>query len=245
MSRSVTCYPIPGKPKALLLCEAFAAGVVAAGGEAHVCRRIPSKLEPGAAVFYGVRPSVAHLWAQAKAERRDWYYIDNSLFDCARERQFRVAKNRIQPTGVGESDGKRFAALGITIKPMREGANILVCAQSQEFMEVVAGDPGWLQRVLGNLQERYGDPRVILRTKHEIRPLAADLARSGLLVTWSSAAAVTALLEGVRVMCAPECCATYADGRQRWASVLADNQWTVAEIARGDAWKALNAARVV
>lgn len=245
MSRSVTCYPIPGKPKALLLCDAFAAGVVAAGGEAHVSRRIPSRLEPGAAVFYGVRPSVAHLWAQAKAERRDWWYLDNSYFDVARERQFRVTKNAIQHRGTGESDGKRFAALGLTVKPMRDGANLLVCAQSAEFMETVAGDPGWLQRVLGDLQERYGDPRVILRTKHEKRPLSVDLARAGKVVTWSSAAAVTAILEGVRVMCAPECCATYADDRERWASVLADNQWTVAEIARGDAWKALNAARLV
>lgn len=191
-------------------------------------------------MFYGVRPAVAHLWRQAKEEGRDWYYADNSYFDVAREREFRITKNAIQHTGQGESDGRRFAALGLTLQPMKtDGACVVMCAQSAEFMDVVAGDPGWLQRVLGNLQERYGDPRVIVRTKHEKRPLVEDLKRAGLLVTWSSAAAVTALLEGVKVMCAPECCATYCGDRVMWSKVLADNQWTIEEIARGDAWRVL------
>jgi hypothetical protein len=51
---------------------------------------------------------------------------------------------------------------------------------------------------------------------------------------------VMALLDGVRVMCAPECAATYANNRRRWASVLADNQWTIDELAAGRAWRGLN-----
>jgi hypothetical protein len=123
VKHSVTCYPIPGKAKALRLCEAFAAGVRAAGGDAHVCTEPPRELADGAAVFYGVRPAVAHLWEQAKREARDWYYIDNSYFDAARERQFRVTKNAIQHTGRGASDGRRFRALGIAIGPMRVGGD--------------------------------------------------------------------------------------------------------------------------
>jgi hypothetical protein len=215
-------------------------GVVAAGGEARVCKSIPARLEPGAAMFYGVRPSVKHLWDQAKAEGRDWFYADNSLFDRVRERQFRVTKNAIQHTGLGESDGKRFAALGIEIKPMRSGEKVVLAAQSQEFMEVVAGDPGWLGRVSHNLREQYGE-RLIIRTKQEKRPLLEDLQNAGLLVTWSSAAAVTALLEGVRVMCAPQCCATYAGDRKNWAAVLSDNQWDLVEMRNGMAWRTLNA----
>src|SRR5687767_11552190 len=38
-------------------------------------RTPPTQLEPRAAVFYGVRPAVAHLWAQAKRERPDWYVL--------------------------------------------------------------------------------------------------------------------------------------------------------------------------
>ncbi|MGP1675905.1 MAG: hypothetical protein ACTS6J_01950 [Burkholderiales bacterium] len=199
------------------------------------------ELEPGPAAFYGVRPGWMHLWEQAKREGRDWYYLDNSYFDCARERQFRVTKNALQHTGRGESDGRRFASLGIKIKPMRTGGeDVIVCPSTPEFMQVVAGDPGWLDRVTRNLRRQYGADRVIVRTKQDKRPLMDDLKNARLLVTWGSAAAVTALLEGVRVACAPECCATYADDRLRWASVLADHQWDLSEFANGTAWRALN-----
>lgn len=195
------------------------------------------ELEPGPAVFYGVRPSWKHLWEQAKREGRDWYYADNSVFDCVRERQFRVTRNAIQHTGLGKSDGKRFAALGISIKPMRGGSRVVIAAQSQEFMECVAEDPGWLERVSLSLSEQHGD--VIVRTKQDKRPLLEDLKDAGLLVTWSSAAAVTAILEGVPVMCAPQCCVAYAGDRAAWAAVLADNQWTETEMHGGIAWRSL------
>lgn len=192
------------------------------------------ELQPGAAVFYGVRPAWAHLWWQAIEQRREWVYLDNSYFDAARERQFRATRGRIQHTGRGESDGKRFAALGVEVRPMREtGETVLICAQSDEFMETVAADPGWLSRVRAGFAA--GKHEVVVRRKGERRPLAQDLARAGLCVTWSSASAVEALLAGVRVMCAPECCATYADDRRQWASVLADNQWTLEEMAQGHA----------
>lgn len=192
------------------------------------------ELEPGPAAFYGVRPAWRHLWEQAKREGREWWYLDNAYFDVSRETSFRVARNAIQHTGLGESDGKRFAALGIKIKPMREGREVVIAAQSEEFMACVAGDPDWLER----MKRRF--PDAIVRGKRETRRLLDDLKHAGLLVTWSSAAAVTALLEGVRVACAPECCATYANDRQKWAAVLADNQWTIEEMRDGTAWRTVS-----
>lgn len=232
----ITCYAEPSKPKSVRLIEAFATGC---GG--RIASVWSPRLEAGAAVFYGVRTGWRHLWAQAKEEGRDWYYIDNAYFDSTREVQFRITKNAIQHTGLGESDGKRFAALGVRVKPIRaRGARVVVAAQSHEFMEIVAGDPDWLERVSRSVREQYGNENVIVRTKQEKRPLLEDLQVAQLLVTWSSAAAVTALLEGVRVACAPACCATNVIDREKWASVLADNQWTEDEIRGGMAWRALN-----
>jgi hypothetical protein len=104
-------------------------------------------------------------------------------------------------------------------------------------MQVVAGMGGlaWHENIERNLRMTHGKVRV--RGKGEKRPLAADLERAGLVVTWSSCAAVQALLDGIRVLCAPECCATYADHRGTWAAVLADNQWTLDEIRHGAAWR--------
>lgn len=235
MSPSVTCYAQPDKRKSQLVLEAFAQG---AG--ARIAWTTAGALDPGPAVFYGVRPAWAHLWTQAKAEGRDWYWIDNAYFDVTREQQFRVTRNAIQHSGAGASDARRFFALGLHVKPSRKGgAYVLACAQSDEFMRTVAGDPDWLPREVEAL--RRDGHQVLVRHKGEKRPLRADLENTRLLVTWGSAAAVEAVLEGVPVRCAPQCCAYRIEDRPRWAAVLADNQWSLEEMANGTAWRALNA----
>ena len=230
------CYAQPDKAKSRRVLEAFSAG-----GGGRMASTTARELEPGPCAFYGIRYSYLHLWQQCLREGREYFFLDNSYYDCRRERQFRVTRNRVQHTGMGESDGKRFAALGIQIKPMRDGGeNVIVCPSTPEFMDLVANDPAWRDRVTRNLRAQYGTERVIVRTKQDKHPLLADLTNARLLVTWGSAAAVTALLEGVRVVCAPECCATYADDRLRWASVLADQQWTLPEMQNGTCWSVLN-----
>jgi hypothetical protein len=233
----LVCYPQPGKHKAFAICEAFAAGVD--DYKAIVCTSIPNRLLDGDAFFYGVREQHAHLWMQCKAEGRNYYYADNSYFDCARESRFRVTKNAIQHRGIGETDGLRFKSLGLQVKPMRwNGEHVLICEQSEEFMRVVAGDPDYFRRVTETVKA-WG-MKVLVRKKDTPRRFTDDLAGAKLLVTWSSAAAVGALLEGVRVAVGPYCCATHAgSNRKKWASVLADNEWTLEEMASGMAWNAL------
>lgn len=237
----LTAYPQPGKDKALRVCEAFIVGARQAGVAADICTTIPNRLRAGAAVFYGVRPAWAHLWEQAKSEVREWWFIDNAYFDGTRERCFRVTRNAIQHNGAGRSNGKRFEALGVFVRPMCQlGQVVVACAQSDEFMRVVAGAPDWLSSVVQ--AKRAAGLQVLVRHKGEQRPLAEDLKRARLVLTWSSAAAVGALLEGVPVECAPQCCAYGVAGadRSRWASVLADNQWSLREMERGITWKALH-----
>lgn len=236
---NVTAYPQPGKQKALMVCHAFAAGVRSAGGKAEVCATTPHALLDGDAFFYGVRPFNAHLWAQCREKGRTFFYCDNAYFDSTRERYFRVTRNAIQHTGRGRSDGQRFAALNIPVKPMRRlGSVVVAAAQSAEFMATV-GDPDWLPRRVSEF--RAAGHQVLIRHKGEARPLKQDLERARLLVTWSSAAAVTALLEGVPVECSAQCCAHDVAERKTWAGVLADQQWTLREMERGICWKALNA----
>lgn len=248
---SVTCYATPGKVKSLRLCEAFAAGIRAAGGhgELHV-GPVPERLKPGAAAFYGVTPATVHLWQQAKTEGRDWYYIDNSYFDVSRGTYFRVTRNRLQHDGTGASYGRRRQALGVTVRPWREGRgkHAVICVQSDGFMKTVAGvDPAfWLRSAIE--EARTMDLPVRLRSWEgnkiaQRRTLEADLKDAAVLITHSSAAAVEALLAGIQVRCAPVCAAYGVARREReaWADVLADNQWTLAELQDGTAWRALSA----
>lgn len=247
-------YPTPGKGKAKQLVGAFCEG---AGG--RVVEQIPEKLLPGAAVFYGVTPATVHLWRQAKAEGRDWYYIDNAYFDICRDKHFRVTRNRLQHEGLGESDGARFRALGIPVQPWRgPGEHVLVVPQSDEFMRLCADYPGsWLEDALHDLRVDTGRE---LRVRPWARDkkawyatLPADLEGCHLLMTYSSAAAISALLAGIpAIVNARDSIAwpmsSHGEidepfrprGREAWAGVVADNQWTIEEIRSGFAWSMLH-----
>src|SRR5690606_38444916 len=173
----------------------------------------------------------------------------------------------LQHSGGGQSDGKRFKALGVEIKPWRaSGSHVVVCPQSDHFMRVIAGYPGkWRDEVVAALRQ-VTDREIRVREWSANKgalsaTLEADLVGAHALVTWSSAAAVTAILAGVPVIAMGQCAAStmsaaaiddlenlpMRDDRERWASVLADNEWSLDEFRAGVAWRSLNAeeARVV
>lgn len=255
--RLASCYPIPNKPKARRTCEAFAQGVRAAAGyekAAAIHDNVPAKLDDGMAVFYGVRPCVSHLFRECKVSGRDFAYIDNSYLDATREARFRVTKNALQHDGSGTSTGDRFRALGLSVAPWRRsgrGRNVLVCLQSPEFMACVADDPDWSRWVVTAIREQTDRP-IVLRAKGSAIPLADALRDAWVVVTWSSAAAVQALLAGVPVCVTPTSAAhrfttpldeidrpRMVDGREEWAAVLADNEWTLDDFRSGECWRAL------
>lgn len=243
----MTPYPTLGKPKAKVLLDAFMAGC--------------GDLKQPAAVFYGVNETNIEHWRRVRRTGATYYSIDNSYFDETRgfkepHAQFRITKNRFQ---VGArrlaSDGSRFAALGIQVKPWKRpcaGSHTVVCQQSDAFMRDVAAWPyDWLKATLRGLT---GTSPVVVRTwdrdkLKSMRSLPQDLENAHLLVAHSSAAAVTALIHGVPVsvdfMSALwGCNFNVADDncpvRLNTLGVLADNQWSLGEIASGKAWGWLN-----
>lgn len=248
----VTCYAEIGKAKSVRLIEAFAAGC---GGRVFDVN-VPA-LEPGPVAFYGVRASFARLVDQARSDGRDWYLIDNSYFDCVRERQFRITRNAMQCDGLnacwsGEGHA-RLRALGVTIQPWTtDGKHIVVCPQSNEYMELVGWQGDWLTQTVAALRQ-HTSREIRVRAKKEPRPLSEDLRGAWALVTHASAAAVEALLAGVPVFCTGRCAARWMGtcdlslieepvrpAREEWAAVLAENQWTEAEMRDGTAWKSLD-----
>jgi hypothetical protein len=246
VSPSVVCYPQPGKGKALEVCRAFAAGC---GG--RVVEQTPWSLLPGTAVFYGVRPAWAHLWAEATVEGRPWIYLDNGFFPCG-GRFFRAARNKLQATVGAPGSIDQLGPLGVVIEPWRaDGGHVLVCLQSTEFMLTVAQtDRDIVMETL-----RATDRRVVVRRKYDPRPLAADLAGCHCLVTWSSNAAIEAICAGVPAIVLGESAAApmagtslgqierlpRPDGREQWAANLAASQWDLEDMRQGKAWAALHA----
>jgi hypothetical protein len=243
----MTPYPVSNKRKATELCLGFVEGAGAAGRDTD------------AAVFYGVDDSNQAAWRECLATGRDWYYIDNSYFDASRGTHFRITRNRLQHSGRGSTNGRRLAALGIEIKPWQtEGQHIVICPQSEDFMHRIAGYKGnWLGDTLDAIRAAELDRPVVCRPWSSAKmalskTLCEDLRNAWALVTHSSAAAVTAVLEGIPVFSSAPWAASrdmsgadfnrvfpMTEERQRWAGVLADNQWTLEEIRNGAAWAAL------
>jgi hypothetical protein len=257
---SVRCYPVHAKRKSVDICTAFARGC----GGIVMAPRLPWVPDPS--FFYGVDSSNMEQWAETLLHQddHDFYYADNSYFDAARGEQFRVTRNGLQHSGIGMSDCRRFDALGIEIKPWRTNGNhIVVCPQSDDFMRRIVGYNGnWLDDIMQALLLRTERPIKIRhwnRNKMEAAStLHADLKNAWALVTWSSAAAIEAVLAGIPVVTAGRCAANLVSvrlddiehitqdmlygliARHTWAGVLADNQWTPDEMRRGIAWSALH-----
>jgi hypothetical protein len=246
----MTPYPTLGKPKAKVLLDAFVEGC----GDRH----------QKAAVFYGVNDSNIQHWWNVRSSGMTYYTIDNSYFDETRgfkepHAQFRVTKNKFQCDACYEtSNGRRFEALGIELKPWKKptaDSHVVVCPQSEEFMRDIAKYPGnWMKDALHRMDaEGSKAPAVIRmwdRDKVKLaRSLPQDLENAHLLVTHSSAAAVTALIRGVPVQvssmsalwgCRFDTSDDADGGRLAALGVLADNQWSISEIKSGRAWTWLN-----
>lgn len=251
----LSIYPVPGKEKSKVICAAFAAGA--------------PKHATGA-VFFGTEGVMS---AFQRAKSGTWWYIDNAYTDPQRGQYFRVTKNALQVNPIAPgwtplesfllrpSTGERFARLGITVKEWRDNSNgqILVIPQSDDFMKSTLGRKGdWLGETVAKLNAWGFGPRIRVRpwqrdkTKAYV-DLHKDLDNAAVVVTWSSASAITALYEGIPAI-SESGSVNWLTGalteesvrlpmrpsvaeRQRFLEVLADNQFTLDEFRNGTAWR--------
>lgn len=260
----LTLRPVPGKEKSKLICRAFENGAPAhAQGD----------------VFFGTE-GVMDYWLEAQARFQrggaPFWYIDNAYTDRQRGTYFRVTKNALQVdprvlyldergktcATLRDTTGDRFAKLGVKVKPWRDDSlgKILVCPQSDSFMKSTLGRPGnWTAETLVRLRScGFSGDRVLVRPWVRDKKLAYEtlheqLKTAALVVTWSSASAITALLEGIpaisesgsaNALTGPLTCENVLnpkrpsiEERTRFAQVLADNQFTLDEFRDGTAWR--------
>ena len=241
---TLTLYPVPGKEKSKLICNAFAAG---------------APRHATGAVFFGTE---GVMQAFQRAKQGTFWYIDNAYTDPQRQLYFRVAKNALQVDPTGKtSTGERFAKLGITVKDWRHkpDGKIIVIPQSDDFMKSTLGRKGdWLRETVEKLNAWGYGPRIRVRPWQRNKAQAyvelhKDLDDAALVVTWSSASAITALYEGIPAI--SESGAAHAltgpltqeqvaqprlpnfAERTRFLEILADNQFTLEEFKNGVAWR--------
>ena len=244
---ALTLYPVPGKEKSKLICNAFAAGA--------------PKHATGA-VFFGTE---GVMQAFQRAKQGTWWYIDNSYFDTHRGIYFRVTKNALQVDPRNKtSTGERFARLNIKVEPWREvlGPDTLLCPQSDDFMKSTLGlkDFNWTAQVQAAIATYGAGLPVRVRPWNRDKKAAAvtleqELPKCRLVISHSSSSSITAMIRGVPSLSTGPTAAAYHltgpltqesflepprpddDERLRFCQVLADNQFTLEEFKNGTAWK--------
>jgi hypothetical protein len=222
---------------------------------------VPPLAPVGEPIAFFASPVMWPMLVEAQAKRIDFYYGDKGYFK--RDAYIRLTRNAYQHDGRGEASPDRFRRFDLPIRPWRTtGRHIVVCPNSPAYFRLFGlNADDWLQDVQDQLA-RTTDREVHIRWKSDVRvrPLEADLVDAWAVVVFSSNAAVDALLAGVPVfVLAPFCAAArmglstlasievpfYPDDRESFAWNLAAHQWTLEEIARGEAWHALHDAEAV
>lgn len=195
------------------------------------------------------------VYQEAKKRGLTYYYGDHAYF--GRKNWFRITKNATQHDCQGESDGKRFGDLKIPIKPWRTGSKILLCPQSETFHNLHGHtQQHWVNECIASIKRHTKKPieiRYKIAGTYTEKLFRESLRDVHAVVVFTSVAGVHASLEGVPCFATSECASAKfgsmdlskienpekPENRYEMACVLADNQWTLEEIERGEAWEKL------
>lgn len=222
----------------------------AKGAGANVSKE--EDLLPGQVAMFG-SPHRWELLQQAIGLGRTWYYGDHAYF--GRHVYYRVTRNAYQHDCEGEGDAQRWERLGVRIRDWKKGGgHILLCPNSPGFFELHGQDCNrWIVETTRTLQ-RHSDREIRLRFKRSATQFESDLRGAWAVVVFTSVCGVHAALEGVPCFATAPCASrsfgsgdlssierpSRPDNRYEMAAVLAANQWTLHEMARGQAWRKLN-----
>lgn len=193
------------------------------------------------------------LLEQARAEGRTWWYGDHGYF--GRGEYYRVTRNALQHACTGRGDPERLEAVGVRVRGWRRtGSYVLLCPNSPDFFRMQGLDcEAWIRDTTA-LIARYSDREIRVRFKTSSRPFEEDVREAWAVVVYTSVAGVLAAIDGVPCFATAPCASLpfgsgdlalietprRPDNRHEMASVLAANQWTLHEMARGQAWRELN-----
>lgn len=229
-----------------VLCEAFAQGCNG--------RLVPPvRLLKGPAVVYGILRGCGEIIRHCEWLGRDYYHIDHGYIGRGHYGgYYRVSKNALQAEWPERPyqhyDTERFERLKLPIPKWRKtGRDIVVAPISTAVASLHGIDcHEWINTVLGEIPNWTERP-VVIKEKGE-GDIREALKNAWCLVTYSSNAAIDAILAGVpAIVLGPSAAETVAwdfediespvwPDLDQWLHWLAWQQWTVEEMKSGRAW---------
>ena len=234
--------------------KAFAQGC---GGE--MFNIYESDFSPERVATYGVLRGTTEIIKSSK----EYWYIDRGYFQ-SRE-YFRITKNNLIHSGLGEHGWNRFSKFKKRLKPWRlTGKNIVVVPPSKPMATFLESED-WMTDTLKEVME-YTDRDILISRKPgglvefdysplessaQIKdtevPLEEALKDAWVLVTNNSNAMVDAVIDGVPIICNNNNRKINSIKRiespirdREFLKNLAYNQWTLEEMRSGKAWAELN-----
>jgi hypothetical protein len=246
---TIVCYSVPTEGTSPAWARAFARGC---GGVVSTS----NALSEGDVALFG-SPARWQVLLDARRQGRTWFYGDHAYF--GRRQYFRVTRNAFQHDGHGQADPARFDGFGVPVKPWRgTGRCILLCPNSPRFFQQFGMTADrWIADTVEKVQ-RHTDRPIVVRWKDSSRDFAQDLEGAWAVVVFVSVCGVHASLAGVPCFATADCASrsfgsgdlalieapVRPDNRFEMACVLAANQWTLGEMASGQAWKELKSETV-
>lgn len=208
-----------------------------------------------------------HLWMALKIipdaikRKRPFWFIDNGYWQPAQGRDkgyYRLTYRGIAPVELRSPDVRRAAATGVVMKPWRKTGKHVVIA----LPGIKSGKPfgldlaEWCKTIEFRVRTHTARP-VVIRAKDSEKPLAEDLRDAWALVTHSSNAAVEAAIAGIPVFVEHTSAAAPVgsldlggleyprtpDDRDKWFASLVSQQFSLAEMRDGTAYKFLRQVR--
>lgn len=208
-----------------------------------------------------------HLWMALKAipdaikRHRPFWFIDNGYWhpDCGTGRgYYRLTYRGMTPVELKEPNVKRAAHTGVVMKPWRKvGRHVVIAMPGVKSGKPFGLDLAEWCKTIEVRVRTHTDRPVVIRTKESPKPLAEDLRNAWALVTHSSNAAVEAAVAGIPVFVEPTSAAApignldlgamefphTPDGREHWWASLLSQQFSLAEMRDGTAYRYLAKVR--
>lgn len=238
---SINCYATP-HPYSQTICRVFADG-----SKGKVVP--PHQLLDGPAMVYGILRGCDRIIRQCEWIDRPFYHVDHGYFKRGsletNPGYYRVTLNGLQHIGKGD-DPTRFERLNINPKPWRKtGKNILLIPLTGATAQFHNINPHeWLSTVTTEIQ-KHTDRQIIVKPKTQ-GDLKDYLEDTWCVVTHTSNVAIDALMFGIPVVALGPSAArpvswSLQDIERPWWPDreplfwgLADNQFTLDEIRRGE-----------